>query len=126
MSRRITVPEDIKDKLSPWYSRDLLDAAPVLQGSFFGWLFGRFNQHAVTINKTIHLTSAAPDLESISGTVLLGHECFHIEQQQEMGWGKFLARYVSSWRPSHLKSGRNHPMERPAYDRSREIRNALT
>ncbi|MCI0438635.1 MAG: DUF4157 domain-containing protein [Chloroflexi bacterium] len=126
MSTRVHVPEEVKDKLSDWYSRELLDSVPVLRGSLFGWLFGSFGQHAVTINKTVHLTAHAPGFEGVSGVVLLGHECFHIEQQRDMGWWRFLAHYILSWRPSHIKNGRTHPLEKPAYDRGREIRDALS
>ena len=97
----------------------------MLQGSLFGLLFGLFGQHAVTINKSVHVTHRAPDLDSDSGTVLVGHELFHVVQQQEMGWWGFLARYVLNWRPSHVSAGWKHPLEEPAYARGTEIKQSL-
>lgn len=125
MSRREIAPDETKQKLRHWYSEELLDNLVVLRGSIFGWVFGMFGQHAVTINKTVHLTPAAPALDVESGIVLLGHECFHIEQQTDLGWTNFLAKYLLSWRPTHINNGRNHPLEKPAYTRGREIREAL-
>lgn len=97
----------------------------MLRGSLFGWVFGRFGQHAATINRTVHLTPRAPDLESVPGVVLLGHECYHVLQQQEMGWWRFLAAYICRWRPSHVSRGWEHPLERPAYERGREVLQTL-
>jgi hypothetical protein len=125
MPRRIEVPENVRQRLAQWYSDEFLRNTTVLRGSFFGTLLGWFGQHAVTINKTVHFTPRAPDMESNSGTILLGHECFHIVQQTEMGWWMFLIRYAIRWRPSHVRRGWEHPMERPAYDRGKEIRRAL-
>ncbi|MDP6402990.1 MAG: DUF4157 domain-containing protein [SAR202 cluster bacterium] len=125
MAKRVEVPESGYDRLSRWYDRTFLDNVTVLRGSLFGWIFGRSGQHAVTINKTVHLTSHARDLETVRGIALLGHEYFHVQQQRDMGWWVFLARYVWSWRPSHIKDGKKHPMEKPAYQRGREIRKAL-
>ena len=125
MARRQTVPQTTIQRLSPWYSAEFLESVTVLRGSLLGWLFGKFGQHAVTINETVHLAPDAPDLTADSGVVLLGHECLHVEQQRDMGWWRFLARYVVRWRPSHIKNGRTHPFERPAYERGREIRASL-
>jgi hypothetical protein len=125
MAKTITVSPEVKQKLSHWYDADLLDGVSVVQGSIPGRLFGTFGQHAVTINGTVHLTSSADDLESDKGNVLLGHECFHVVQQQQMGWWRFLVKYVVGWSPSHIKHGSRHPLEAPAYERGREILRAL-
>ncbi len=125
MTTTVTVSPEVKQRLSPWYDAALLDGVRVLQGSIPGRLFGMFGQHAVTINGTVHLTSSADDLETDKGTVLLGHECFHVTQQQQMGWWRFLARYIAGWRPTHIKHGSRHPLEVPAYERGREILRAL-
>ncbi len=99
----------------------------LLQGSIFGWAFGLLGQAAVTVNGRVHLTSKAPaDLESVEGTALIGHELYHVEQQAEMGWWGFLARYVWGWRPVHIKDGSIHPLEAPAYARQKEIKSRLS
>ena len=125
MAKRVLVPERVIRHLGRWYDEGFVAEATVLRGSILGWLFGVFGQHAVTINRTVHLTPRAPDLEADRGIALLGHECYHILQQSEMGWWRFLARYVWGWRPSHIRRGWEHPLERPAYDRGREVREAL-
>jgi hypothetical protein len=113
--------------LSAWYDESLLMETPILRGSIFGWFFGLMNQAAVTINRTIHLTGKPPggDLSTVSGVALIGHELYHVKQQQEMGWWPFLLRYTWYWRPRHIKNGAEHPMEKYAYDRGREIEKAL-
>ena len=109
----------------PWYGDELPAGVRLLRSSLFGWLFGSAGQHAVTINRTVHWTRHAPALETAPGTALLGHELYHVVQQQEMGWWRFLARYLWGWRPAHIKRGYEHPLERPAYDRQAEIRRAI-
>lgn len=123
--KSIAVPQSVKGSLAQWYGEQLLENTRVLHGSVIGWVFGMFRQAAVTIHNTVHLTPKAPDLESVSGTVLLGHEYVHVLQQQEMGWWSFLTRYVWHWRPRHIRQGWKHPLEEPAYARGEEIRRAL-
>ena len=125
MANRIWLSEKAKDHLARWYGEEFLDEVILLEGSVLGWLFGLSRQHAVTVNKTVHLTSHAPDLASDRATVLIGHECFHIQQQQDTGWWRYLLKYVWGWRPSHVRKGRTHPLEKPAYERGDEIRAAL-
>ncbi len=125
MTERVGIPQSAVEKLTLWYGEDLIHSTPLLKGSFFGWLFGLFRQAAVTINKRVYLTRRAPDLESRLGIVLLGHELYHVVQQQEMGWWSFLLRYLWYWRPRHVTQGRKHPLEEAAYARGDEINNAL-
>ncbi len=125
MGQRVVVSPRTRERLKQWYSEEVLEDTPVFRGSLIGWLFGLLGQRAVTINKTVHLTHRAPDLESVSGTVLLGHEYYHILQQREMGWWKFFARYLWRWRPSHITQGWKHPLEQPAYVRGAEIRSTF-
>ena len=125
MSRNVVVSKDAKDILSKWYDPKTLDETTVLRGSLFGAIFGLFGQHAVTINRRVHLTPRAPDPVTPIGVMLLGHELFHVEHQTELGWWKYLIRYVTIWRPSHVSNGRAHPMERPAYERGDQIWHAM-
>lgn len=127
MAERLEIPESTVQELTHWYSENLIRNTPFLKGTFFGWLFGRFGQGAVTINKSVHLTGKPRDLDptSRSGIVLLGHELYHVLQQQEMGWLGFLLRYLWLWRPWHVTQGRRHPLEEPAYARGDEIRETL-
>jgi hypothetical protein len=126
MSTRVALTDAAKAKLARWYAPEVLANARILRGSVFGWVFGRFGQAGVTINRTVHLTPRAmPELESARGLALIGHELFHVAQQQEMGWWRYLARYVWRWRPKHISRGHEHPMEAPAYARGAEIRRAL-
>lgn len=121
MSRKVTISDEAKAILAQWYDRETLDETPVLRGSLFGFIFGMSRQHAVTINRTVHLTSHAPDPDTPLGIMLLGHELFHVVHQTELGWWKYIARYLTGWRPSHVSNGRSHPMEKPAYERGDQI-----
>lgn len=125
MAKGTPAPQSVRQRLGPWYSNKLMAETPIFRGSTLGWLFGQFKQHAVTINKKVYLTPSAPDLESSWGTALLGHEYYHVLQQQEMGGWNFLAHYLWRWRPSHIKHGHKHPLEAPAYARGEEIRLTL-
>ena len=125
MAKTVEVSKEAKVILTQWYDREILDETPILRGSLFGWMFGVSRQHAVTINRTVHLTRHAPDLATQAGIVLLGHELYHVGQQARLGWWQFLFRYIVGWRPSHISSGRSHPMEKPAYERGDEIWRAM-
>ena len=125
MTERVEIPQSTVQKLNDWYSEDFIRNTSFLKGSFIGWLFGRFKQAGVTVNKRVHLTSKAPDLSSHSGIILIGHELYHVLQQKDMGWWGFLRRYLWRWRPRHIKQGWKHPLEKPAYARGDEIKSAL-
>ena len=125
MANRLTLPPTTSQHLAVWYDERLLADVTVLESSVFGWLFGLIRQWAVTIDQTVHLTRHAPDPGSEDGVVLLGHEFFHVVQQRELGWWRFLARYAWRWRPRHISDGTTHPLEAPAYARSAEIRASL-
>ena len=125
MSHRVPLPPTAVETLSAWYSPDLLGSVRFLRGSLIGWLFGRFGQVATTINGTIHLTPHAPDLATPRGIALASHELYHVIQQREAGWWRFFLRYLWRWRPGHIRDGRSHPLEAPAYLRGDEVRRAL-
>ncbi|MDP6454993.1 MAG: DUF4157 domain-containing protein [SAR202 cluster bacterium] len=126
MATQVEVPEKARNHLARWYGEYMPGQAVVLRGSLIGSLFGMTGQAAVTINRTIHLTPKASDLDTDRGIALLGHEMYHVLQQTELGWVRFLLNYLVGWRPIHIKEGWRHPMERPAYDRGREIRDSLS
>lgn len=126
MARRVLLSPEAVQKLAPWYDQGLLRGTRVLHGSLFGAVFGWFGQAAVTVNGAVHLTRRAPDLESVGGMALLAHELYHAAQQREMGWWRYLGRYVWRWRPRHISRGWEHPMEAAAYARGAEVRQALT
>ena len=126
MAERVGMPQSTAQELTRWYTESLIRSTPLLKGSVFGWLVGLFGQAAVTIIRSVHLTRSAPDLTSHSGIVLLGHELYHVLQQQEMGWWSFLLHYLWHWRPWHVTQGRKHPLEEPAYARGDEISGALS
>ena len=91
---------------------------PVRYGSFTGFLFWLLGQWAVTWKGVIHVTVSAPAAGSEASYALLAHECYHVWQQQRMGWWKFLAHYaaelVRGW--LHRRNIRFHPLEKPAYE----------
>ena len=126
MADRVPIPPIAVDLLAPWYDRALIEATPVLRRSLTGRLFGLGRTHAVTIDGTVHWTRNGPDdLASVAGTVLLGHELYHVMDQRQRGWWRYLAGYVWRWRPWHLGRPWEHPYEASAYERGREVRAAI-
>ena len=125
MSRRVQVPEPTIAHLRRWYDEPTVRNTKFVRGSLFGAIFGNSGQKAVTINRTVHLTRRADSPDTPGGIALFSHELYHVQQQEQMGWWLFLFRYVRHWHPSHRKSGWEHPLEKPAYDRGREIRESL-
>jgi hypothetical protein len=121
MAARIQMSDRTKQVLGKWYSQQILAQTPVIRDSFWGWLFGLTGRHAVTINKKVHLTRHANDPDSDLGIMLLGHELFHVEDQQRAGWRRYLFRYILRWRPQQIRNGRSHSMEKDAYNRGDEI-----
>ncbi len=127
MASRVAVPQETVHQLIRWYDEQLLRETPVFRKSIYAWIFGVFSQAAVTIDGTIHLTRHAPDdLSSRPGIALIGHEMYHVVQQRQMGWWGFLFRYLWHWRPKHIKAGKEHPLEKAAYERQSEIERALS
>lgn len=126
MATLLRLTPAVKQRLWPWYDPSLLNDTRVLRGSLFGKVFGWSGQAGVTVNGVVHLTPRAHDLESAAGTALLAHELFHVVQQREMGWWRYLLRYLIRWRPKHISRGWEHPMEAPAYARGSEVRQALS
>jgi hypothetical protein len=123
MAQRLTIPENTREVLRNWYDEALIDGTPVFQGSFWGRVFGIFGQHAVTLNGRVHLTPNVDyEVGSGRGAILMGHELFHVEQQRDTGWIRFLIKYSLSWRPSQVRQVYEHPLERPAYARGNEIK----
>jgi len=125
MSCRVTIPEHAITRLRPWYYEPSLRRAKIVRGSLFGLIFGASGQKAVTINQTVHLTRRADSPDTPAGIALIGHELFHVEQQRQSGWWRFFFRYLRDWRPAHRRRGWEHPLEKPAYERGREIRESL-
>jgi hypothetical protein len=125
MAKHIVVSDEVKAVLRQRYSDAVLDDTRVLEGSFFGWLFGLTGQHAVTINKTVHLTKNVKSEGTPGRTVLIGHELFHVVQQNDMGWWRFILSYLWHYRPAHLKSAKTHDYEVPVYDRGKAIRDVV-
>ena len=92
--------------------------------------FGMLRQWAVTWNGTVHLTRRAPfflgadgilprqdggDLEEARANALwlISHECLHVLQQREAGWGRFLLAYSLEW--LRHAGGSGNKFEAPAY-----------
>lgn len=105
-------------------------------GTWPARLFGAFGQTAVTLNGRIHLCQKWWDIIDGNGQwiryrrderlyyafVTIGHETYHVIDQQQTGWWRWLWRYIKAWRPSHIRNGKAHPMEAPAYAFEKKLR----
>ena len=67
MATRVDISEKTRSHLARWYGDNLPGQVTVLRGSLIGTLFGLSGQAAVTINKTIHMTPKASDLDTDRG-----------------------------------------------------------
>lgn len=119
---KVVISEEVKRKLSCWYSPEFIDATPIYQGTLIGRIGGLFGQAAVTWNKKIHLTPNMPNgILDDSDTSILGHELYHVQQQNSFGWLPFWVEYVLYWRPWYIKNAKAHPLEEYAYYRQEAI-----
>ncbi len=88
-------------------------------------------QWAVTWNGAVHLTARAPfrvddegftargeskdsDAAKANALWIISHECLHVQQQRQMGWGQYLLAYASEWLRHRGESG--NKFEGPAYE----------
>ena len=131
------LPQKIAERLKPWFPQDFdLNSVQVKSGGFLGAIFGFFGQSAVTWNQTVNLTPRAKtrfngeeivckekewsETEVTAQALwLMGHECCHVAQQREMGWGRFLRAYVREW--LRHGGGRSNRLEQPAYELADQI-----
>lgn len=126
------LPSNIADRLKPWFPQGFdFASVRINQGGVLGFLFGVMGQWAVTWNQTVNLTPRATlyirgeqivpkkgevPVESFmaQAIALLGHECWHVKQQREMGWWPFLGAYIREWLAHG--GGRDNKLEMPAYE----------
>ncbi|GEM_PF-5712009 len=126
------LPPAIAGRLKPWLPQGFdFTSVRIKQGGFLGFLFGVMGQSAVTWNQTVNLTPRATlyvqgeriepknsevPMEKFTPQVvaLLGHECWHVKQQREMGWWPFLWAYIREWLAHG--GGRDNKLEMPAYE----------
>ena len=104
-----------------WGERVTLSAEVKLAPNWVSVVFGWMGQRGVTINGTIYMTPHWERLAWQGGNLKwmyqftdLAHELYHVNQQRNVGWGRFLWRYMVMW-PSHWRRQWEHPFEVPAY-----------
>lgn len=120
MSRVVALPASALLVLRAWYEPKDLALTRFRVDTLEGWLFGLLRNRAVTLNGVVHLTTHAPALGTAEGIALAAHELFHVVQQRDMGWGRFLRAYIRDW-PFYLGSRViDHPLEAPVYARGAE------
>ena len=118
------MPEHLAADLQPWFGDDLdVSTVRLLERGLLSVFFGAFGQWAVTWNGTVHLTVRAPfriesegilargeskdsDEAKANALWIIAHECLHVQQQRQMGWGRFLIAYAREWL-RHRGSSRN-------------------
>ena len=137
----MNMPEHLVAELQPWLG-DLLDVSTVrlLDRGLISAVFGMLGQWAVTWNGTVHLTARAPfrvnaegftprrdskdgDEAKANALWIIAHECLHVQQQREMGWGRFLVAYASEWLRHRGES--HNKFEGPAYELGDQVYQAF-
>ncbi len=124
----MSLPESAKSKLSPWFSREELDAFAYTERSPVSWVFRHlFKQGAVTWNGVVNFARRRYDPESASGVSLIAHELLHARQQRATGWVRYLLKYAWLLRRAGYRgrNNRRHPLEQPAYALEEEVVEAL-
>lgn len=124
----MSLPPEAKGNLAPWFTPQELDAFRYKERGPICWAFrALFHQDAVTWNRVVHFAQSQYDPRTPEGLSLIAHEMLHVRQQRELGWLRFLARYVWALRRAQYRGSRNaqHPMERPAYALGQEVLEAL-
>ncbi len=125
------MPDHLVADLQPWFGEDLdVTSVRLEDQGLLAFVFGLLGQWAVTWNGTVHLTKRAPfsvDGEGVSSRLdgaetrevranalwLIAHECLHVQQQREVGWGRFLLAYVWEW--LRHRGGSSNKFEGPGY-----------
>ena len=125
------MPDHLVVDLQPSFGNDMDTASVFLEDrGFLCFAFGLLGQWAVTWNGRVHLTKRAPFVVESTGVSprregigpgeargnalwLISHECLHVKQQRETGWGRFLISYGWEW--LHHGGGSRNKFEGPAY-----------
>ena len=126
------MPEHLARELQPWFGDDLdVSTVRLLDRGPISALFGMLGQWAVTWNGAVHLTARAPfwvddegftargeskdsDAAKANALWIIAHECLHVQQQRQMGWGRYLVAYASEWLRHRGELG--NKFEGPAYE----------
>lgn len=92
------IPPDILEKLTPFFSRELLESVrytigDVTPDGLAGFAIRNGNAAAVTLIDTVVFRHA----NYVSDLALWAHELHHVEQYRAWGVDGFAARYAFSW-----------------------------
>ncbi len=120
---------EAKKLLAPFFPTLNLDHIRFYQGGLrLGHLILLLNRAtAITFGEKIFFARGMLDDSTITGITLIVHELTHVRQYQEIGFLKFLYRYLRDYLQSRIK-GKDHNsayynvgFEQEAFDYEREI-----
>lgn len=118
------LPPETVDRLSSFVpAQDLrrLRAVTSLPGR---WLPALLGMSATTVAPFVCFRRGAFDPATPGGLALIAHEAHHLRQAREMGWLTFYFRYLLGQFRCRFQHNR-HPLEIPAIELQRQVREAL-
>ena len=106
------IPSEIKSILAPFFPTLNLDKIRLYAGGLrIGHLILLINRAtAITFSKRIYFARGILDdlvNSGLTGITLIAHELTHVRQYQEMGFLRFLYRYLRDYIQSRIE-GKNH------------------
>jgi hypothetical protein len=107
--------------------RELLDAAVDLSrvrlhvGGPPTWYLGLVRKSAITFGDHVWFRTA----ERRDDLALVAHELVHVGQYRELGFSRFLLRYLLDLAKAGFRYSKRLPLEAPAYERQAKARDLL-
>ncbi len=102
-----------------------LERVDLRVGGFWGRYLRWRKMGAITFRYHVHFRDEKGhfrDEERLGRRPLLVHELVHVSQYRQRGFLQFLGRYLSDWARNRFRSGRDLPLEAPAYARQAQAK----
>lgn len=91
---RNALPEDVVVQLAPFVDAGALRALRVRRGVPWKWVPGVFRASATTLGRHVLFRDGAYRTGDPRGLALIAHEAVHVRQYRDLGWIRFLLRYL--------------------------------
>jgi hypothetical protein len=114
------------ESLQPWFPSLALDRVQIVHEGPMCWFVRNvLRQGAMTIAPYIFYGRSRFDPARLGSVALLAHELKHVQQYQEKGHVRFLARYFWDLGRNRFQYSKTLPLEKEAYDLQAEVERAL-
>jgi hypothetical protein len=120
----VELPPDVVDRLSRFVPRSDLQAMRVHAGAPLRWMPVLLNTGAMTFGRHVLFRAGRFRIDTPRGLALIAHECGHIGQYREIGFFRFIVRYLRGQFQCRFRHDL-HPMEAPMIALQRRVRQEL-